>query len=464
MPKFDMDQESARVVEWVKNEGDFVELDEIVLVVETDKVAIDVPAPAAGHLARITAQEGDDVPVTTVIAYLLDDGESEDDLPPLEKLSDQIGTDSSEPSQQARSHSIQREAPLVGHRRVIATPLAQRMARNVKLDLSKIESSGERITKSDIERYLTETDERKRTGKVPATPAARRLGRELDIDIFEVPGSGPGGRVHEADIQSYKARIQTATYESRGVANRIPLTGMRKTIADKMQRSFQLAPHIALTIEVDVSRFEKEREHLNVYASQNNKEKVSLTALLVKVIGWALTRHPMLNASLVADEILVWDEINIGVATALEEGLIVPVIHSADQLSVHEINLRLRAHTNNARDGHLALADVQDGTFTVTNLGMYGIDQFRAIINPPESAILAVGRVIRKPLVINDLDEVEVRAVMNLTLSADHRVVDGVTAARFLAELGQGIENPDMFLIDRSRKGAKAQRMKREFL
>jgi pyruvate dehydrogenase E2 component (dihydrolipoamide acetyltransferase) len=176
-----------------------------------------------------------------------------------------------------------------------------------------------------------------------------------------------------------------------------------------------------------------------------NEEKVSLTALLVKVIGWALDRHPMLNSSLIGDEILVWDEINIGVATALEEGLIVPVIHSADQLSVHEINLQLRALSSRARDGHLALVEVQNGTFTVTNLGMYGIDQFRAIINPPESAILAVGRVIRKPVVINEQDVVEVRPVMNLTLSADHRVVDGVTAARFLAELGQAIENPDLY-------------------
>ncbi len=159
--------------------------------------------------------------------------------------------------------------------------------------------------------------------------------------------------------------------------------------------------------------------------------------------AWSLTRHPYLNASLDEEIIYLWKEINIGVATAIDGGLIVPVIHGANQLSVSQINDRLREMSGNARAGQLTIADVRDSTFTLSNLGMFGIDHFRAIINPPESAILAVGKVIRKPVVINSQDGIGVRSMMTLTLSADHRIVDGVTAANFLADLVKAIESPN---------------------
>jgi pyruvate dehydrogenase E2 component (dihydrolipoamide acetyltransferase) len=213
-----------------------------------------------------------------------------------------------------------------------------------------------------------------------------------------------------------------------------------------MQTSFQTAPHIFLTVNVDVSNFEEKRKGLNSSIEEDTDANISLTAMLIRHIAQALVDHPYLNASLIDEDIYLWREVNIGLATAIDEGLIVPVIHNANQLGVIEINTRIKELARKAREGKLQLEDVHGGTFTLSNLGMFGIDQFQAIINPPESAILAVGRVIRKPVVVDDQDSVEVRPRMSLTLSADHRVIDGVTAARFLNDLVQAIESPDSLL------------------
>jgi pyruvate dehydrogenase E2 component (dihydrolipoamide acetyltransferase) len=213
-----------------------------------------------------------------------------------------------------------------------------------------------------------------------------------------------------------------------------------------MQASFHEAPHIALTVEVDVTQLEATRARMNDLAAQLGQPKISITALLVRMVAWALARNPYINASLLEDTIYLWKDVNIGVATAIEQGLIVPVLHRAHLRTVSEINEQLRDLTERARANRLSLQEVKDGTFTLSNLGMFGINQFRAIINPPESAILAVGKVVRKPVVLNDQDEVGVRPMMSMTLSADHRVIDGVVAARFLADLVQAIETPDLLL------------------
>jgi pyruvate dehydrogenase E2 component (dihydrolipoamide acetyltransferase) len=216
-----------------------------------------------------------------------------------------------------------------------------------------------------------------------------------------------------------------------------------------MQASFQTAPHIALSVEVDTGRLDEMLQRLksaSITEPTGQPAKITMTALLVKMTAWALRRHPFVNASLLDEEIVLWQEVNVGVAVAVEEGLVVPVIHSADTLSVVDISQRLGEMTSKARAGQLELADVRGGTFTISNLGMFGVRHFRAIINPPESAILAVGSIIRRPVVINDQDKIAVRPVMDLTLSADHRVIDGVVAARFLADLVRVIEAPELTL------------------
>ena len=453
MPKFDMDQESATVVEWLKQEGDSIRIDEHVLVVETDKVAIDVPAPAGGILARVTANPGDIVPVTTVIAYILADGETTADLP---ATSPDVPSETTMPA----GSITQDELPATLAR---ATPVAARMAREMGIELGRIQTDQSRITKADVERHLVQPGLTEGTVlppvksrvSVPATPAARRLARQLAIDPQSIAGTGPRGRVQAADVRAAADRVTAGWPDSvqqvERPAERVPLTGMRRTIAERMQSSFHTAPHIALTVEVDASQLQQTRARMNellkLQVSDTEPVKITLTALLVRIVAWALARHPFVNASLIGEEIFLWEDVNIGVATAVDNGLIVPVVHNADRLTVTEINSLMRDLIERSRSGRLALEDVQGGTFTISNLGMFGIQQFRAIINPPESAILAVGQTIRKPVVVDELDDVAVRPMMLLTLSADHRVVDGVMAAKFLADVDKAIESPELLLL-----------------
>lgn len=436
MPKFDMDQEKATIISWSKKEGDFVKFDETVLTVETEKVAIDVPAPASGTLAGILFKDGEVVPVTKVIAYILKEGETLADLPQVDSPPP---PSKPEPAPVSRSIAAPQAAP------VAATPVAIRMAKEEGIDLSKVPASGDRITREDVERFIANQKDVGRVA-IPATPAARRTARESGIPLETVAGSGPRGRVQSADVLAAKQIPASVTHERE--AEVIPLTSIRRTIAERMQQSFQESPHIALTVEVDMTEAENIRKRFNLQAEKLGKSRITVTALIIKVVAWALVRNPYINASFNGDSILLWKDVNIGVATAASQGLVVPVLKGADRLGVSEINSRLLEMAERARNNKLKLEDVQGGTFTISNLGMFGIRQFRAIINPPESAILAVGSVVRKPIVVDDeQDRVEVRPMMSLTLSADHRVVDGIVAARFLSDLVTGLESPSMLLF-----------------
>lgn len=446
MPKFDMDQENATVVEWIKNEGDKIELDEPVLTVETDKVAIEVPAPATGTLANILVEKGDIVPVTTVIAYILEEGETTGDLPNLEEHASEIVDPSPFTTKQTETVKAPNTESAGVKAQVPASPVAVRMAQDLGINLEDVPTSGDKVTKSDIQAYLDSKVGSEQPGKISATPAARRISRELGIDLASTPGSGPGGRVQAGDVNLLaESRIsQTSVDEKEAVL--VPLEGIRKTIAERMQTSFQVAPHIALSVDVDVSQLELVRSRLNQLADKGDDQRISLTALLVKITGWVLMQNPFINSSLINETIHLWKEINIGVATAIDNGLVVPVIHNAVNKPVSQINAELKDLSLRAREGRLTLAEVKGGTFTISNLGMFGIDQFRAIINPPESAILAVGKTVRKPVVINQNDEIDVRPIVSVTLSADHRVIDGVIAANFLQDLVEAIESPEIIL------------------
>lgn len=443
MPKFDMDQEKATIISWSKKEGDFIKFDETVLTVETEKVAIDVPAPATGTLARILFKDGDVVPVTQVIAYILKEGETLANLPPTADVPPPSAKPEPFDPAQGKAVPIAQTVTAAQAASVPATPVALRMAKEEGVDLSRVQASGDRITREDVERYLAS---QKMVGRVTvaATPAARRVARESGVALETVAGSGPGGRVQSADVLAAKPVSVSATHERE--AEVVPLTSIRRTIAERMQHSFQELPHIALTVDVDMTEAENVRKRFNVQAEKLGQPRVTLTALMIKVTAWALTRNPYLNASFNGDSISLWKDVNIGVATAAPHGLIVPVLKGADHLGVSEINMRLVDLAERARENKLKLEDVQGGTFTISNLGMFGIRQFRAVINPPESAILAVGGIVRTPKVVDDQDRVEVRPMMSLTLSADHRVIDGIVAARFLSDLVTGLESPSMLL------------------
>ncbi|HAX68528.1 MAG TPA: 2-oxo acid dehydrogenase subunit E2 [Anaerolineales bacterium] len=439
MPKFDMDQEKATIISWSKKEGDLVTFEESVLTVETEKVAIDVPSPASGILAGILFKDGEEVPVTKVIAYILKEGETLADLPKM---------DLPKPPSKPEAAPVSQPVAVPQAISVSATPIAIRMAKEEGVDLSKVQASGVRITREDVERFIAD---KKKVGRVTvaATPAARRVARENGVALEAVSGSGPRGRVQSTDVlAAAKPRVtplSTAQVNGRE-SEIIPLTNIRRTIAERMQKSFNESPHIALTVEVDMTEAENARKRFNVQAEKLKQPRITVTALMIKVVAWALIRNPYINASFNGNSISLWKDVNIGVATAAPQGLVVPVLKGADHLGVNEINIRLVELAERARENRLKLEDVQGGTFTISNLGMFGIRQFRAVINPPESAILAVGSVVRTPIVVDEQDRVEVRPMMSLTISADHRVIDGIVAARFLSDLVIGLESPSMLL------------------
>jgi pyruvate dehydrogenase E2 component (dihydrolipoamide acetyltransferase) len=416
MPKVDMDQEIATIISWEKNGGDQVKQDETILTVETEKVSIDVTSPASGTLVDIKYQAGDVVPVATVIAQILKPGET-------------LTTDPGMVS------------PLPDQASAVEKPTEKTEATKIVSETSEVqkEASSTIVMTAQEAVVTSETG----AGKVAATPAARRIAEESGISLDSIQGSGPVGRIQAADVKQVEKSPQTFTDRQAEV---IPLVDMRAKIAKRMQASFQDAPHIAETIEADVSRLEDTRAYLNEIASQKGEGKVSFTGIMVKLVAWAFERNPYINSSLIDEKIYLWKEINIGVATALENGLIVPVVRNANQLSFSQTAEQLNDLSLRARQGRLELNEVQRGTFTISNLGMYGITQFRAIINPPESAILAVGATVRKPIVIDHRDTIAVRPMICLTLSADHRVIDGVVAAKFLADLVKVMEHPEILL------------------
>lgn len=435
MPKFGFTQEESEILEWKVKEGDWVEQGDPLAVVSTDKVSMEVEAPESGIVAGIRYPAGTVVPVTEVIAYILQPGET---LPQGVVLA----AKSSQSTSPEKSPSVPSPTPM--------TPVAARLATALGVDASRIAGTGPggRITRADVERYVSA---KQQPEKVRATPAARRLAREQGIDLRSISGSGPRGRIQEVDVmRSWQQRSQPGVIEApvtspSSVAWReFPLQGMRKTIAANMLRSWQSIPTIHLEVDVDM---EASLALLQLAQKRAGERKVSLTALLVKVVAWVLRHHPRLNAHLLEGDILrEWDEVHLGIAVALEDGLIVPVLHHPDRKGVLQIADELNNLIARARAQQLRETDLQNATFTISNLGMFGIDRFTAIINPPQVAILAVSA-IRKTFVANESGQPVLHSVANFRLSADHRAVDGALAARFMADLRQALQSPVEMLL-----------------
>ncbi|MCL6429585.1 MAG: 2-oxo acid dehydrogenase subunit E2 [Anaerolineae bacterium] len=424
MPKFGMTQSEATVVRWLRQEGDVVEQGDPLLEVETDKVLMEVEAPASGVLRGIRVQPKQVVPVASVIAYVVAPGE--------ELAEEAVGVELP-----GAGRPVATEPPPQR-----ATPLAEKRAAEAGIDISEVPQArlAGRVTRQDVEEYLAG-----RQSRVRATPAARRSARERGVELGLVAGSGPRGRIQQRDVLLASHR---GAPPGEGGDEVVPYEGLRHRIGSRLQASYQTAPHITLTVEADMTAAERLRTELNALADQAGEPRVSVTAILVKVCAWALRRHRWVNASLQGAEIRLRRVVNVGVAVALDDGLIVPVIHNADRLGIGEISARLDDLARRAREGALTPDEVSGGTFTITNLGMFGVDRFTAIINPPESAILAVGRIAKRAVVAEGPtgDSVVVRPTVALTLSADHRVLDGAVAARFLQDVVRALESPAIVL------------------
>lgn len=446
MPKFEMSQETGTVVRWLKKEGDAIKKGDALLEVETDKVVMEVEAPDDGILAGISAKEGDVVPVTTTIAYLLTQGETLPSGAAVDRQPVEASVPAPTPAA-AVSHEEPSKSVVLS-----ATPVAEKAARAAGVDLSLVPAleNGARITRKDVEDYLRAQVES--GGAKRATPAARRAARENSVDLKAIPGSGPRGRVQEADVRAYKpATISAAPSGEQPLSSDevIPLQGMRKRIAERMTQSYQSAPHIMLSVEADMSAALTWRANSNAQREAQGKAKLSVTAVLVKAVAAALKKNPYINAALLEDGIHLRKAVNIGVAVALDNGLIVPVVRDADRISAEAVNEKVDELARKARQNQLLPSDVTGSTFTISNLGMYGVDHFTAIINPPEVGILAVGRVVKRAVVVeeeNGEESLRIRPMMAMTLSVDHRVADGASGAQFLKDLVALLQEPGSYL------------------
>ena len=431
MPALGMAQDEGVLLRWLKKEGEMVQAGEPLMEVATDKVDVQVEAPASGLLTAVTAQEGDEIPVGQVIALIAAEGEELPAKPVSAPLAtDMEGSEGEPPAQSVPSQSR------------VPSPVAARMAAQHGIGLADVPAVGGRISREDIEAHMRTAGAGVR---VLASPKARRLARERGIDLASLAGNGPQGAVLAADVP---LTVQPPT-ESITQPQPVPapaasppdqptVSRMWQIMAQRLTASWTSVPHFYLVREVDATGLQGWRSLL---ASKTpDRVNVTYTDLLTKLTALSLARFPRLNASWRDGEILFNPDMNIGLAVAVPEGLLVPVVHKADQLQVQDIAARRTELVARANRAALLPDDFTGGTFTISNLGMYGVDAFNAIVNPPQAAILAVARITDRVVAVDG--QPAVRPMLTLTLSCDHRAVDGVMAAQFLDTLAALIEEP----------------------
>ena len=406
MPKMGYDMTEGKLLRWFKHEGDTVAKGEAVAEIETDKVAIEVEAFDAGVLRQIQVQEGETVAVGTRLALLAAPGE---ELPP---------------------------------------------AATVRTPEAAAASAG--ATASTAQTAEEQPAQAQRTATLNASPLARRVAQERGVDLSTVQGTGPGGRITREDVlavadqaaagapapQPASTAASEAGASSTARADEKILTRLQQTIGRRMVESKTHAPHFYVTMHADMTEAMALRKQLNARLEED--ARISVNDLIVKAAVQALAAFPTLNATFAGDRLTLYQEIAICVAVALEEGLVTPVVHHAEQKTLKQIARETRSLVERTRSGRNRAEDYEGGSFTVSNLGMFDVDTFVAIINPPQAAILAVGAVQRLPVYVGD--DVLPRSLISMTLSADHRVTDGATAARFLAHMRDDLEHPVQLL------------------
>jgi pyruvate dehydrogenase E2 component (dihydrolipoamide acetyltransferase) len=389
MPRLSQTMEEGTIVYWLKEEGETVEAGEPLLEVESDKASVEVEAPADGVLGKALYQEGEAVPVAMVIAYLLEPGE----LPPEEWPVPDKDEGTSEGA-----------------------------------------AEGEHDLRDPVQPLAAPATAAEGPAKV--SPRARRLAQSKGVDLLDVKGTGPRGRIVEKDIERF--------LEQRGsIASDLVVPGtVQKIAAQRLTQSFTSTPHFYLNVEADASGLVRTRRELLDVLQETTGVRLTFSDLFVALVAEALKSHPLANASWENGKIRMRGTVAIGLATATEQGLVVPVIKEAEKKSLEQIVRERKALVDKATAGGLAPDELQGSTFTISNLGMLGVDEFSAIINPPESAILAIGRIAERPVAQDG--QVVCRHTVRLTLSVDHRVLDGAAGARFLADLKQLIEDPNV--------------------
>jgi len=425
MPKLSMTMEQGTIIQWFKQEGEDVREGDLLLEVLTDKINIEVEAYVSGKLLKIYYGPDEIVPVNQIIGYIGEAHETVPDKPPAVTASQEVKTFGEDPGAGGNPGTGGEATPdgagtLFGN--VRATPMARRLAREYGLSLERIHGSGPRgrIHKADVEEALAlrKNQSAAVTGNEP--------GLSKPAESMQAEGKQPGA---------------AATAQPR----QRKLGGMRQVIAQRMAQSAFTAPHVTLTTEADMSRVIELRNELLPVIERATGLRLSYTEVLVKAVAAALVRHPAVHVSLQEDVLIERDEVNVGLAVAVPDGLLVPVVKHADRLGLAELVRECKRLAGMARENRLMPDDMRGGSFTISNLGMYAIDAFTPIINQPEVAILGVGRIHEKPVGVQGT--IVLRPMMSLSLSFDHRALDGAPAAAFLQEIKEILESPYQLLV-----------------
>ena len=456
MPKAGSEMEEGEIVQWFKNEGDHVEEGEVLLEIVTDKVNMEVEADASGTLLKILAQAGDVVPVVQTIAWIGEPGEK---IPGASESGEVAPAETI--IEKKVDYTPVKEVEKVDYSGLRATPAARAYARKKGIDLSKVKGSGPkgRIHKDDVLDY-------KLNSKVKISPLAERIAKIEGINTESIVGTGPNGKIMKADIMAVlhgatkveaapKAEVAPkapkapkAPNENQwGVVETVPMSPMRKVISKRMSESYFSAPTFVVNVEVDMTELLALRKKVVDAIIEETGKKATVTDFISLAVIKSLMKHPYVNASLSSDEkeMYLHHYVNLSIAVGMDSGLVVPVIKGADKMSLKELVVASKEITTKALNGKLKPDEMADSTFTISNLGMYGVKSFVPIINQPNTAILGVSATVPKPVVYNG--EVTVRPIMTLTLTADHRVVDGLEGAKFMKTLKEAIENPLSLLI-----------------
>jgi len=437
MPKLSPTMEEGQIVRWLKKEGDKVAMGEPLAEIDTDKATMEMQALANGVLRKIIVNEGQSAPLGQPIAIV---GEADEDISSL--LSEAPAA--AAPAEQKEAAPQQPE-PAPAPAAAKQPPPAQAQAASAGAGTAGVASNGQTASPSAA------------SGRLIVSPLAARMAAESGLDLRSVQGSGPGGRIVKKDIeaalsqpapstQRYPRAVEPAQFQPAPIAAASayrdePASEIRKTIAKRLVTSLGPVPHFFLTTEIEMDRAAEMRRGINAL---DPDLKISINDIIIKVTAAALMQHPEVNASFQDKFVRYYEHADIGVAVAIEDGLITPVVRAADQKSLSQIAAEVRELAERARSKRLKPEEYTGATFSISNLGMFGIDEFTAVINPPEGGILAVGAMTPRPVVRDN--EIVVRQIMRVTMSCDHRVIDGATGAKFLQTFKKILENP-LYLV-----------------
>ena len=434
MPKLSDTMTEGTLVSWKKKKGDRVSAGDVIAEIETDKATMEWESPEDGTLTEIYVEEGGKVNVGDKIAFIGGEGE---EAPKKEEKKEPEKKEEKSEAKKEKKPQAETEKPALAEKKEKETALPQEKKKTVEASASP-----------------ARTEE----ARVKASPVARRVAAELGVDLASVKGTGPDGRVTEIDVRAAaKSKTTTAPQKPSAAAKpalavkagegaRIQLSGMRKIIAQRLVESLGPVPHFYLTIDIDAGPLMAAREELKSAGEGADTSKITVNDFVLKAAVQAAVKVPRVNASFDGDAFVQYADVDLGIAVAIEDGLLTPVIRAAQNKSLREISELVKDLANRARNKRMKPEEFQGGTFTVSNLGGMGIDSFSAVINPPQGFMLAIGKVTKVP-VIDDSDQIVAGHRMSITMSCDHRVVDGALGAEYLKELRHLLENPALLLV-----------------